>query len=387
MSIVIYHLYPIFVKKLMDKLNFLEVIAAIAVFISLLLAVFLLTVKTERKLENRLFAAFLIINAIDISGLFMHYFVDSYNVKTFKISAYLLVMPLFYLYVNAVCYSDFTLRRKHLLHLMPFIVVNLILVPRLYLAEGVAKEYFFKHMWNSPEMFFYQMIAELQYFFYIVGIFMILKKYRKIYLENYTNPNTLLYKWLFQLTIIFLFIHVCIIFKNIIRYTAYKDLFIWIHIVAGASFLLAACWFILKALNYPELFRRIDSTLQLTKEFAEIPENENKTDETKDIQIEQLKNFMVEKEPFLEPSLTIQELAGQVGIPVRELSVLINHHMNQHFFDFVNEYRIKKAMTLLKDPSKKEHTVLEILYEVGFNSKSSFHTSFKKYTHQTPTVF
>lgn len=371
----------------MDKLNVLEVIAAISVFISLLLAAFLLTVKTERKLENRLFAAFLIINAIDMSGLFMHYFTDSYNLKTFKMSAYLLVMPLFYLYVNAVCYSDFTLKRKHLLHLIPFIVANLILVPRFYLAEGLAKEYFFKHMWDSPEMFFYQLIAELQYFFYIIAVFMILKKYKKIYLENYTNSSTLLYKWLFQLTMILLFIHVCIIFKNTIRYTAYNDLFIWIHIVAGTSFLLAACWFILKALNYPELFRRIDSTLQPTKDFTETLEIENKTDETKSIQIKQLKNFMVEKEPFLEPSLTIQELAHQVGIPVRDLSVLINHHLNQHFFDFVNEYRIKKAMMILKDPAKKDVTVLEILYEVGFNSKSSFHTSFKKYTNQTPIAF
>ncbi|PWN72460.1 AraC family transcriptional regulator [Chryseobacterium phosphatilyticum] len=371
----------------MDKLSFLEVIAAMAVFISLLLATFLLTVKTERKLENRLFAAFLIINAIDISGIFMHLFVDSYNLKTFKISAYLLVMPLFYLYVNAVCYSDFSLKRKHLLHLIPFIVANLILVPRLYLSEGAAKGNFFETMWYSPEMFVYQLIGELQFFFYIVGVFIVLKKYKKIYLENYTNPNTLLYKWLLQLTIIFLFIHVCIIFKNIIRYTAYNDLFIWIHLVAGTSFLLAACWFMLKALNYPELFRRIDSTLQPTKDFAETVEAENKTDETKNVQIEQLKKFMVEKEPFLEPSLTIQELANQVNIPVRELSVLINHHINQHFFDFVNEYRIKKAMILLKDPTKKEYTVLEILYEVGFNSKSSFHTSFKKYTNQTPKEF
>jgi len=371
----------------MDKLNFLEVIAAIAVFISLLLAVFLLTVKTERKLENRLFAAFLIINAIDISGLFMHLFTDSYNLKGFKISAYLLVMPLFYLYVHAVCYSDFALKRKHLLHLIPFIVANLILVPRLFLAEGVAKESFFKDMWHSPEMFFYQAIAELQYFFYIIGVFLILKKYKKIYLENYTNPNTLLYKWLSQLTIIFLFIHLCIIVKNIVRYAQDRDLFIWLNIVAGTVFLLTACWFILKALNYPELFRRIDSTLQPTENFVETLETENETNETKSFEIEQLRNFMVEKEPFLEPSLTIQELANQVEIPVRELSVLINHHINQHFFDFVNEYRIKKAMTILKDPIKKELTILEILYEVGFNSKSSFHTSFKKYTNQTPTEF
>ncbi len=371
----------------MDKLSFLEVIAAIAVVVSLLLAVFLLTVKTERKLENRLFAAFLIINAIDISGLFMHLFTDSYNLKAFKISAYLLVMPLFYLYVNAVCYSDFTLKRKHLLHLIPFIVANLILFPRLFLAEGAAKESFFKNMWNSPEMFLYQAIAELQYFFYIVGVFLILKKYKKIYLENYTNPNTLLYKWLSQLTIIFLFIHLCIIIKNIVRYSQDRDLFIWLNIVAGTVFLLTACWFILKALNHPELFRRIDSNLQPTENLVETLETENKNDETKSFQIEQIKNFMVEKEPFLEPSLTIQELANQVEIPVRDLSILINHHINQHFFDFVNEYRIKKAMTILKDPTKKELTVLEILYEVGFNSKSSFHTSFKKYTNQTPIEF
>ena len=96
---------------------------------------------------------------------------------------------------------------------------------------------------------------------------------------------------------------------------------------------------------------------------------------------------MVEKEPFLEPSLTIQELAHQVNIPVRDLSVLINHHINQHFFDFVNEYRVKKAMTILKDPTKKEVTDLEILYEVGFNSKSSFNTAFKKHTGNTPTEY
>jgi AraC-like DNA-binding protein len=140
-------------------------------------------------------------------------------------------------------------------------------------------------------------------------------------------------------------------------------------------------------LNHPELFRGIDSTLQLTKNFVDTTETENKTDDTKSIQIEQLKNFMLEKEPFLEPSLTIQELADQVKIPVRDLSILINHHINQHFFDFVNEFRIKKAMIILKDPTKKDSTVLEILYEVGFNSKSSFHTSFKKYTNQTPIIF
>jgi AraC-like DNA-binding protein len=61
--------------------------------------------------------------------------------------------------------------------------------------------------------------------------------------------------------------------------------------------------------------------------------------------------------------------------------------LNKHFFDFINEYRINDAKKLLKDPTKKEITVLEILYQVGFNSKSSFYTAFKKATNQTPTAY
>jgi AraC-like DNA-binding protein len=148
----------------------------------------------------------------------------------------------------------------------------------------------------------------------------------------------------------------------------------------------------MKALNHPELFRGVNSKLKLTKDI--LPEvdgdksaSTNVQNDAINSQISTLKQYMAEKEPFLDPSLTIQELANQIDIPVRDLSVLINHKMDQHFFDFVNEYRIQKAMNILKDESKNQLTVLEILYEVGFNSKSSFNTSFKKYTNLTPTAY
>ena len=96
---------------------------------------------------------------------------------------------------------------------------------------------------------------------------------------------------------------------------------------------------------------------------------------------------MKEKEPFLDSSLTIQDLANQMNVNVRDISVLINQTMGQHFFDFINQYRIEKAKSILKNPEKKNLTVLEILYEVGFNSKSSFNTAFKNYTNLTPTQY
>jgi AraC-like DNA-binding protein len=147
----------------------------------------------------------------------------------------------------------------------------------------------------------------------------------------------------------------------------------------------------MKALKHPELFRGINSKLRLTKDILpDVEEKSESANEQNDLisrQITELKRYMTEKEPFLDPSLTIQELSNQINIQVRDLSILINHHMDQHFFDFVNEYRIQKAMNILKDQSKSQLTVLEILYEVGFNSKSSFNTSFKKYTSLTPTAY
>jgi AraC-like DNA-binding protein len=80
-------------------------------------------------------------------------------------------------------------------------------------------------------------------------------------------------------------------------------------------------------------------------------------------------------------------MADDLQIPVRDLSLLINHKLDQHFFDFINSFRIEKAKKILEDPSKNKTTVLEILYEVGFNSKSSFNTAFKKHVGLTPTQY
>ncbi|KUJ60531.1 histidine kinase [Flavobacteriaceae bacterium CRH] len=376
----------------MDKLDLLQGIGRISVFVSLLLAFFLLTVKTENKLANRLFAWFFIFSAIDLSGFFIEAVTRTeFNWEIFRSTACLFGMPLFYLFVLAVCYSDFRLQWKHLVHALPFIVVNLVFIPRIYLNLETDRDSFASTLNQLPEIYFIQIIIEFQYAFYIVSVFLILKKYRDIYLENYANPSTTTYKWLFQITCVFLTAHSIVALKNLLRYSGFREIFLWANVLVGSIALFITCWFIMKALNHPELFRGVNSKLKLTKEI--LPEVEDKSvpsnvqNDATSSQISKLKQYMTDKEPFLDPSLTIQELANQIDIPVRDLSVLINHQMDQHFFDFVNEYRIQKAMHILKDQSKSQLTVLEILYEVGFNSKSSFNTSFKKYTNLTPTAY
>ncbi|OJJ14970.1 hypothetical protein BKI52_41185 [marine bacterium AO1-C] len=103
--------------------------------------------------------------------------------------------------------------------------------------------------------------------------------------------------------------------------------------------------------------------------------------------VDQLTHYMQEHKPFTDANLTLKTLARKVDIPERQLSQAINTELQQNFYEFLNHYRIKAAQQMLVDPSCKGFTVLAIAYEVGFNSKSSFNTAFKKITGVTPSQF
>lgn len=373
----------------MDKYSFLDITAFISIFVILFLALFLLTVKTQHKLGNRLFAFFLIVNAIDASKYLIEDIRKNFiNIEAFRWSIALLVPAVFYLYVKSICFSDFKLKPKHLLHLLPFITFNLVLIPGLYLETQTEKLYFLANMNEMPEIHFFEILFEVLFQVYFIAAFLILKRAKTIYFENYTDPNLSLIKALYLITIVYYLLHLIVLFRRLVTYTiGFGEVRDWIITIDGFTFLLSTSWYLLIALNNPEFFRGVNSKLSSSKDIVQKNKVSILPDDQKNKQIETIKAFMTVKEPYLDSSLTIQQLAEQMNMPAKDLSVLINLYMNKHFFDFINEYRIEKAMQILKDPLKKELTILEILYQVGFNSKSSFSTSFKKHTGKTPTDF
>jgi AraC-like DNA-binding protein len=103
--------------------------------------------------------------------------------------------------------------------------------------------------------------------------------------------------------------------------------------------------------------------------------------------LQKLREHLSKNKPFLEPELTLNLLAEQMQISPRQLSTLINMELGKSFFDLINSYRIEEAKRILRESQDTKLTVLEVMYEVGFSSKSSFNTAFKKYTGITPTAF
>src|SRR6266498_1011760 len=96
---------------------------------------------------------------------------------------------------------------------------------------------------------------------------------------------------------------------------------------------------------------------------------------------------MRKEKSYLQSELSLNQLAAELSVKPKILSQIINEKLGQNFFDFINTYRIEEAKRLLVEHEDPKITVLEILYEVGFNSKSSFNTVFKKNTGLTPSDF
>jgi YesN/AraC family two-component response regulator len=99
--------------------------------------------------------------------------------------------------------------------------------------------------------------------------------------------------------------------------------------------------------------------------------------------LEKLKELMATQKPFLKPDFSLPELADQLKTSVHFLSQVINNGLNKSFFEMTAAYRVEEAKRLLKE--KPNIKVEEIAEEVGYNSKSSFNTAFKRLTSQTPS--
>lgn len=366
----------------MDKFNSLNFIALITIFISLLLTFFLLTVKSKNRLANILLASFIMVCAVDISGIIIEP-----ELYLFIKSVEFLIFPLFYHYVLSICYINFKLKIRSLFHIFPFVFYNLLILNALLFTKSELLSFtLHKLLW-----IFNTIILKLQALLYLIAIIYVLKKYKKIFLENYSNGSIDIYKWLSRIVLVFLITMPITIIKDFSNFSNQQEIFIWTIIVLTTTALIMFSWFILKALYSPEIFRGIDPEIKPagkgTKIKSEKKSIEIGLESKSSVNIEHLRKHMIEKEPFLEPTLTLQNLALQMNIPARELSILINQQTGQHFFDFINKYRVEKAVQIIEKSSKREFTIQQIYFEVGFNSKSSFNTAFKKHTQLTPSEF
>lgn len=110
-------------------------------------------------------------------------------------------------------------------------------------------------------------------------------------------------------------------------------------------------------------------------------------DEIAAVYAKEAADLMEKEKLYKNPDLTLPMLAKKLKLSANTLSYVLNGYCGQSFYSFVNSYRLEEVVAMMRDPEFDDKSVLELLYEAGFKSKSTFNPIFKKWTGKTPSEY
>ncbi|WP_100616203.1 helix-turn-helix domain-containing protein [Confluentibacter citreus] len=362
-----------------------NVILWAALIQGLLLAWLYIFSKKHRSLANSLLGLFLISIILEaLTTILPFNFIGTYSIGTyFSLPEVKLFIPLFFLhYVLEKIGRANKYQRFLKYHYILAGAIALITVVNLYLHFVQTTTIIGVFGFSNIETF--HLAQQLYAFGMIICAFAIAIKetlaYRKLARDEYSDFKMLQINWLWQF--IFMLLPATVLWGvEIVRI-----LFIgpsdtnFVSIIWGlvAIFLYFLSY---KAYLHQNLFEKFpDSTLQVPSEKTLESEN-HKCDKK---QSEMIQQFMREKELFLNEDLTLHHFANAINMSPRLISTCINKNFGNNFNEWVNGFRVEKAIELLKDDVKNQWSIEGIGTAAGFKSRSTMYAAFQKKMGHSP---
>jgi len=378
------------ILEIVDKIS-----AAIIPYQSLLFALLLFLFSNKNNRSKRILGYYMILNLLMYAYMFFYYsgFYDVILIPYyFIIPIVLLIQPFFFFYIKSLTKPDFKCTYKQFFHFLPslvFFIMNLSLYSFLSYEDKIALMSFSVNSDNQILQFFLQMhingyhlILSLQAIIYISFVIIAIYKYKKQMPSNFSNFEDVNLNWLIVLLVFYLAI------STIQESLGYIDnLFydpearIWFNL-----FMIFTLAFIgISGLRQKEIFITAEAD---TKEPEAVKyEKSSLKDDVKTELITKLKKYLDEEKPYLNNDLKLDDIANKLETNRQYLSQIINETYKQNFFTLINNYRINEAKKMFFNHKHKQLSIMGVANSVGFNSKSTFNTLFKKFTGKTPSQF
>jgi AraC-like DNA-binding protein len=365
------------------KLNLPEIICLYTSILLFLLGFIFAFYPKGNKNSNMILAAFMFCNAILLGRLFVSFFYPAFNDQFVLISAfgqfsYILLPPLLYLYIASLNSTNFKFKTGSLLHFLSFTLFICAIACSNYLSSLFN---FNLSIANSLIIKIYKVTLHFVIGSYLFFSFRMVSEDRKntgtLSLSkpviDYSWVNVILYcfvfMWLLDLTVIiingFSFNLPQLTYSIFILSLFVNFLFCMILVYKGIN-LSKTSWGISELPKYTNYSLRLDDYQEILK---------------------RLLDYMNKEKPYLQPAMTLEELARLIQVPYKLLSQTIHICLNQSFSDFINTYRINEAKRYLASDPENKRTILDILFSSGFNTKSVFNKTFKEKTGLTPREY
>ncbi|MBK8805280.1 MAG: AraC family transcriptional regulator [Bacteroidales bacterium] len=353
------------------KFNLIQISGIIAVALISLLAVYFIKTRKEKTGNNLYISFILLIYAIMIlCSLILSSGIDRSLFRLAHIGnqTIFLIGPLIYFYADSFINNKKSFSNKELFHFVPFALATIYLVIKLYWIH-IPITCRVNHILLGLLSFVHSII----YFLYTIQ-----KIWKKASFLNESDSKLevkslkLLKYIVWGFFSILLIKTIFFVMWDISGYYNGCNEIVNLYFLTSFILLNILTYFIL---NNPQFFHEI-------KKYRYSVLNENEKQHYKEQLILLFENDKIYRNPLLSLNL----LSKKLSIPSRYLSQILNESLGKSFYELVNWYRIKECIEQISD-SNNSKTILEIAFEVGYNSKSTFNSAFVKHTGICPKDF
>lgn len=280
-----------------------------------------------------------------------------------------LLGPVIWFYVSSLTHVRRGLTFNWLLHLLPAITVYLVFLDIVFLPPEKKLELL--HMPASEAGIRYQVHTVLQLIpvpVYLIVSIATISKYQERIRRTRSATEKLSHKRLGLFLVIFLLFWIVVSTGLILAnfFPEERPGFLIFTIGTLLFSLIIGIYGIQKNIT----FKKLESNDFELDEVIKTPvDGERK---------EKVEEYMKKYKPYLEPELTLHQLADMTGMQAHLLSSLLNTVYGQSFFDFINGMRIVEFKERISKGDHLRFSILAIAYDSGFNSKTAFYRYFKK---------
>ncbi len=350
--------------------------------------------KGADKQSNLLLSLFLFIHSLLILHIDLHisnlayHFPHSYY-ATFSFS--FLYGPLLYFYFKKAS-EAYKFKITDLLHLVPSVALLIFIVP-LYSLSANEKLLLIinQHNYPLPGRDLIIILKSISLVIYNYLIYKSYKKYRKKEAIQNSSPFRKWQKKILILNSIYIISYILYVLPvlKVIPFIRNLDLTYATHFQV-AIMAVTVLYVSIIAYTQPSIFKtKIKTVVVNTPVIESVPKYE-KSGLTPNLSLElkeNLTHLLNTKKVFKQNNLTLDILSQNLETTRHNASQVINEHFDMNFFELINKYRIKEAMSILEKDTFRNMNIIDIAYEVGYNNKVTFYKAFRKETQLTPTEY
>ncbi|MCK4662940.1 MAG: helix-turn-helix domain-containing protein [Bacteroidales bacterium] len=360
-------------------------------------AIFLILLLVSKKRKTRPDMFLGIILSLYALSIFITY-VEIYNIQNnfpypniINLSWLILYLhgPGLWFYIKSLSFPVFRFKLIYLLHFIPFLTFLIAYYFNFFHLPVSEKIHIAENELFKEQIFYKISVLSIgvSTITYNLWALKLIQNHRRNLMQSFSKIEDIDLNWLRILTIVSLIcygVNVALFNLDLIFQFATHQILMLTTYSFASVYILAIGYFGLQQKNV-FVNRIIKNQLMYDKSVSiKRPVTHRKEDNEF---INTLLSFMEQKQPCLDPEISISKLSKLLKVKTEYLSEILNSHLNQTFFDFINKYRVEEFKVQSISETNSHLSIMGIAYNCGFNSKASFYRAFKKFEEISPSAY